>query len=480
MFREQSKLIEGIHRFSDIFLTGIAFIGAYFIKKDLLPEPFRGLITAPNYYIVLLLIIIIWYMTFNFFRLYDSYRKQNFDRIFWNMVKAVFVSFLFLSLIMYLFKITDVSRIMMGIFVSLNIFLLGLSKGLAYRMMAHFRAKGFNFRNILIVGSKAGAKEVIDAIGDRIGSGYRILGCLEVDAKKIGEKVKNGVKVIGAVEYLEKILLKEVVDELIFAMPLNMIKGIEKYISMAEEVGVAVRILPQWHIRQLGYTPNIGELHFETFMDIPTMALITTPNNYGNLLIKSVFDYAFAAFILVLGLPFFIIIGITIKVTSKGPVFFKQERIGLNGRKFMFYKFRTMVGNGEEGQKKLMVMNEADGPAFKIKKDPRITPVIGTFLRKTGLDELPQLINVLKGEMSIVGPRPPIPSEVEKYDNWQRRRLSMKPGLTCLWQITTCRNDVCFEDWMNLDLKYIDDWSLGLDFKILFKTPWVVLLGEGR
>ena len=480
MLREQSKLTEGIHRFLDIFLTGIAFVGAYFIKKDFLPDPFRGLHPAPNYYIVLLLIIFIWWVIFDFFGLYGSYRGQNFGRIFWNMIKAVFVSFLLLSFFMYLLKITDVSRIMMCIFILLNISLLGLSKGFTYRMLAHFRAKGFNFRNILIVGSRAGAKEVIDAIGDRMGSGHRILGCLEVDEREIGERVKNGVKVIGTVESIEKILLKEVVDELVFAMPLHMIKGIEKYISMAEEVGVAIRILPQWHIRQLGYTPSIGELHFETFLGIPTMALTTTPNNYGNLLIKSVFDYAFAAVALVLCLPFFIVFGIIIKFTSRGPVLFKQERIGLNGRKFMFYKFRTMVANGEEGQEELMVMNEADGPAFKIKKDPRIIPVIGTFLRKTSLDELPQLINVLKGEMSIVGPRPPIPSEVEKYDNWQRRRLSMKPGLTCLWQITTCRNDVSFRDWMNLDLKYIDEWSLGLDFKILFKTPWVVLLGEGR
>ena len=279
---------------------------------------------------------------------------------------------------------------------------------------------------------------------------------------------------------METILLREVVDELIFAIPLHMIKDVEKYISMAENLGVAVRILPQWHIRQLGYTPNIGSLHFETFLGIPTMAITSTPNDDGSLFIKSFFDYLFAIFAMVVCLPFFVLTAIAIKLCSKGPVFFKQERLGLNGRRFMLYKFRTMHANAEEGQKHLAAMNEADGPVFKIKKDPRIIPYIGTFLRKTGMDELPQLINVLKGEMSIVGPRPPIPSEVGKYDNWQRRRLSMKPGLTCLWQITPCRNDVCFEEWMNLDLQYIDNWSLLLDFKILLKTPWAVLTGEGR
>lgn len=480
MLREQNKLIVQIHKGLDILLTVVAFVGAYFIKKDLLPEPFRGLITAPNYYVVLLLIIIVWYLVFRLFNLYASYRKQNFGQIFWNMLKAVFVSFLCLNFLMYIFKITDVSRIMMVIFLILNIVFLGLSKGLVYRMLAHFRVKGFNFRNILIVGSKAGAREVIRAIGDRLGAGYRIFGCLEIDEKKIGEQVKNGVKVIGIVKSMEEILFREVVDELIFAMPLDLIKDVEKYISMAEDVGVAIRILPQWHIRQLGYTPNIGSLHFETFLGVPTMALTTTPNDDGSLLIKSFFDYLFAAVAMVICLLPFIVIAIAIKLCSKGPVFYKQERIGLNGRKFILYKFRTMVNNAEEEQKKLKAMNEADGPTFKIKKDPRIIPIIGTFLRKTSMDELPQLINVLKGEMSIVGPRPPISSEVEKYDNWQRRRLSMKPGLTCIWQVTSRRNDVCFEDWMNLDLHYIDNWSLGLDFKILIKTPLAVLSGAGR
>ena len=146
----------------------------------------------------------------------------------------------------------------------------------------------------------------------------------------------------------------------------------------------------------------------------------------------------------------------------------------------MLYKFRTMVADAEARRHKLDELNEADGPVFKINKDPRIIPYIGTFMRKTSVDELPQLINVFKGEMSVVGPRPPIPAEVEKYEVWQRRRLSLKPGLTCIWQITPNRNEVSFEEWMKMDLKYIDEWSLWLDFKILLKTAWVIFLGAGR
>ena len=178
--------------------------------------------------------------------------------------------------------------------------------------------------------------------------------------------------------------------------------------------------------------------------------------------------------------PVFLIIMMLIKLTSKGPIFFKQKRLGFNGREFDCYKFRTMVIDAEDKLKELETLNEADGPAFKIKKDPRIIPFIGTFLRKSSLDELPQLINVFIGEMSLVGPRPPIPNEVQQYNVWERRRLSMRPGITCLWQIAPKRNDLSFNQWMELDLKYIDNWSLKLDIFILFKTVKVVVFGEGR
>ena len=196
--------------------------------------------------------------------------------------------------------------------------------------------------------------------------------------------------------------------------------------------------------------------------------------------IKNVFDYVVAVIGLILTIPVFPIFACAIKLLSKGPVFYKQHRCGLYGRKFNVYKFRTMVPDAEAMLTDLLPYNEASGAVFKMKDDPRIIPVIGHLLRKTSLDELPQLINILKGEMSVVGPRPPIPEEVEKYELWQRRRLAMKPGITCTWQIQPNRNDIAFDDWMDLDLGYIDNWSIGLDFKILFKTIPVVLSGGGR
>ncbi|MDY6973690.1 MAG: sugar transferase [Thermodesulfobacteriota bacterium] len=480
MLREQEKFVTRAHKLLDICLTAIAFIGAYFIKKDLLPSSFLGLTTAPNYYIVLLMIIIIWYATFELCGLYDSYRKQSLAQMIKNMFRAVSIGMLVMILCMYVFKIKDVSRIMLGIFYCSNIGLLALSKGFVFIVLSRIRQNGFNFRSILVVGSKEGAKDMIKAISEHGDASYRIIGCLEVDQNEVGKEVNRGIKVIGTIESMDTVFDNQVVDELVFCMPLKKIEDAEKYMALAEEIGVSVRILPDWHIQRLGYRPKIASLRFEEFMGMNTMTLSTTPYRGADLLIKSFVDYISACICLAFFLPLFVVVSCAIKLSSKGPVFFIQERSGSNGRKFMLYKFRTMAADAEERRREIEALNESDGPAFKVKRDPRIIPFVGTLLRKMSLDELPQFFNVLKGEMSLVGPRPPIPSEVEKYDIWQRRRLSMKPGMTCLWQVTPNRNDLSFEEWMNMDLEYIDSWSLGLDFKILLMTVLAVLRGEGR
>lgn len=195
------------------------------------------------------------------------------------------------------------------------------------------------------------------------------------------------------------------------------------------------------------------------------------------LYVKRGFDVLTSLFGLVLLSPFFLVIAILIKLDSRGPVFFRQVRAGKDGREFLFYKFRSMIEDAEELKESLMHLNELDGPVFKISEDPRITR-IGRFLRRTSLDELPQLINVLRGEMSLVGPRPPLPCEVENYESWQREKLTVVPGITCLWQISG-RNHIGFTEWMRLDIEYIRRQSLGLDFRILARTVPAVLSRKG-
>ncbi len=209
-----------------------------------------------------------------------------------------------------------------------------------------------------------------------------------------------------------------------------------------------------------------GYLHYETH----------TPRAQQQA-VKRLFDIVASALALWLLLPVFIIVVAIIKLSSRGPVFFKQVRVGLHGRGFNMLKFRSMVANAESLKASLVALNEQSGPVFKIRSDPRVTR-FGRFIRRYSIDELPQLINVLRGDMSVVGPRPPVPEELEKYEAWQRRRLSVRPGLTCIWQVSG-RNQISFEDWMLLDMQYIDHWNLGRDFNLIFRTIPVVLTGRG-
>ncbi|ACN15640.1 RfbP [Desulforapulum autotrophicum HRM2] len=480
MLREHSSLTLDLQKTLDISITGFSFIAAYFIKRHLLPGSLSGLSIGPNYYIILLLIIISWHISFKWMGMYLSYRNKSFWEFFFIILKSCFLGMVLLTTGLYLMHIQGVSRLLLVLFMVLCISGLTLSKFIVYRTLRKIRSQGYNTRNLLIVGSKARAIDIIRAVESHQDSGYLILGCFDVDGELVGKTVINGHKVIGSIGGLEAFLVNNVVDELIFAMPLKEIMYADKYLAIAENLGVKVRIIPDWQVNFLMYRPGVARIAFEDFLGIYTMSLQTTPQNEGKLFVKILLDYLGGVVFLILSLPLFAVIASAIKLISKGPVFYTQERLGLNGRTFEVYKFRTMVNNADELRKELQDYNEADGPAFKIKKDPRVIPWVGTFLRKTSLDELPQLFNVLRGEMSIVGPRPPIPAEVEEYSMWQRRRLSMKPGLTCLWQIAPSRNDLTFDQWMKMDLEYIDNWSLFLDFKLLVLTFKAVLTGAGR
>lgn len=248
---------------------------------------------------------------------------------------------------------------------------------------------------------------------------------------------------------------------------------VEELVRVCELEGVEF-----WLVADL-FKPQISRLTFDEFMGRPMLVFRTTPEMSWQAIGKQVVDFFGALFIVLLAAPLMIAVALIVKFTSPGPVLFRQQRAGLNGRPFTMFKFRTMVTNAEQLKQELAALNEMSGPVFKLTKDPRITP-IGRWLRKFSVDEFPQLFNVLRGEMSLVGPRPLPVDEVARFDDVaHRRRLSVRPGLTCLWQVSG-RNDVKdFRDWVRLDLEYIDNWSLWLDIKILIRTIPVVLLGSG-
>ena len=480
MNNDHNSLILDMQKIIDIIITAFAFVAAWVIRKFFLHGSLDQLAEDPNYKIILLIIIIAWFISFKWMGMYMSYREQPFWQFFTTILKSCLMGMILLSITIYFFRIQGISRLLMGIFLILNISLLTLSKFIVFKILEKVRTGEMNAKKILIVGSSKRAKQIIETVEKHKATGYKILGCFDMNEEKLGQTVLNDHKVIGLVKDLEDYLKNNIVDELIFAISLKKLKNGDRYLAFAESMGIKVRIIPDWELHYLMYRPNIAAVTFEEFLGVHTMSLQSTPQNEGLMLIKHVGDFMGAFILIILLLPVFIGIGIAIKIFSNGPIFYKQERLGMNGRRFMVYKFRTMIKDADEQLKELEKLNEADGPVFKIKNDPRIIPYVGTLLRKTSMDELPQLFNVLKTEMSLVGPRPPIPKEVDEYSVWQRRRLSMKPGMTCLWQIAPRRNELSFEDWMKLDLKYIDTWSLFNDFKILVLTAKAVLTGAGR
>jgi len=477
MFFWQNKLTRRALRLFDLFLVAMSCLFAFWLKANHL-GPFTGLSKEPNYLLVLLLYLLFCNFTFNFFDFYSTCKKRCHLRRVLKTSVALAISTSILIFCMYVLHLQDVSR---GLLILSNIIAFCVLLGRQY-LTEHWlntsRLDGHNSINVLVVGSRERARETIRNILAQENAHYNVIGSLEIDKHCIGSTVVDHVKVIGTMEDLRRILTKSVVDELIFALPLKKVKDVQEYISFAEELGVHVRIMPDWQIQKIMYRPETASISFETFAQLPTLSLSSTPQKDLDLLMKGLIDYIGALIGLVMLSPLFILIALAIKLTSRGPVFFVQERSGLNGRRFPLYKFRTMVQNAEELRDELLADNEMDGPVFKVKNDPRIT-LVGRFLRKTSLDELPQLFNVVRGHMSLVGPRPPLPEEVEKYTPAQRRRLSMKPGLTCIWQVSG-RNNINFEEWMKLDLKYIDNWSLKLDLQLLCRTIVVVFAGTGH
>jgi exopolysaccharide biosynthesis polyprenyl glycosylphosphotransferase len=272
---------------------------------------------------------------------------------------------------------------------------------------------------------------------------------------------------------LESVLAQEPVDEVFITLSRDKYGHLVETIArLCAEQGILVRI------QTAPFELRSARWHVEELDGMPIVTIWSGPTDSWPLLAKRLMDMCGSAVLLLAMIPLFMLVAVLIKLDSAGPVFFRQERLGLNKRRFRLFKFRTMVEGAEKQQQQLEHLNEADGPVFKIKDDPRITR-IGKFLRRSSIDELPQLVNVLKGEISLVGPRPMAVRDADRIDTqWHKRRFSVKPGVTCLWQVNG-RSNASFDDWVRMDLEYIDKWSLTLDMKILLKTIPVVLRGRG-
>lgn len=334
---------------------------------------------------------------------------------------------------------------------------------------AYVRPRFRKAKNLIIVGSGPRAQQMYVDLQSHPEWDYTLLGFVDSDPQ---DTLAVSNRVLGGLEQLEDILMRHVVDEVVIALPMKtMYTEIEKTIEVCERVGV-----------QSQYTTDLFKTSVTkrryTDSREPTRIILQMVHYDHRRYFKRAIDILAASFGLLLLTPLFVVVALAIKLTSRGPIVFKQERYGLNKRKFYMYKFRSMVVDAEARQAQLEHLNETTGPVFKIKKDPRVTTV-GAFIRKMSIDELPQLYNVIKGDMSLVGPRPLPARDVTRFsESWLMRRFSVKPGLTCLWQVNG-HSDVTFDRWIELDLEYIDHWSLSLDMKILAMTLPAVLKGRG-
>jgi exopolysaccharide biosynthesis polyprenyl glycosylphosphotransferase len=470
MLKEKAKLISNLVFISDILITILSFLAAYWIRNTFFSKEFSHLFPLPQYLQLLPIIILIWGFNLHFFKTYWSYRTISPFREFWDLFKVILVSGVLLIFYIFILRYHFVSRLFVSIFLMINFLLLCLERGIIRILSHHLRRKGFNYRNLLVVGTGQRALNFVNKIKENPHWGFKIVGFVDKDPLWVG-KSKEGFEVLGTLGNLAKILREKIIDEVIFLVPRKWIDEIEGAIHTCEELGIQVRLAADF------YNTMVGKMGIEELEGIPFLSIPMARQSMGQVLAKRVFDLVISSIALIILSPIFLATAIAIKFDSPGSIIFKQKRVGFNGRTFTFYKFRSMVENAEAIRARFKNLNEMSGPIFKIKNDPRLTRV-GRFIRIFSIDELPQLFNVLKGDMSLVGIRPPIPEEVEKYEKWQRRRLSMKPGITCLWQVNG-RNKVDFERWMEMDLSYIDNWSLKLDFKILLKTIPAVFSTKG-
>ena len=418
-------------------------------------------------------ILLTWHVILVLCGLYESKRlSARFVQVI-EVLKATALSSAVLAVLAVLFRIKMITPRFLVFFWVFSSFLLATSRLTLRPVLASMRRRGRNLRQMLVLGTNPRAVGFARTIQNKPELGYRLLGFVDDEWQKLAEFKQTGLPLVSDYGGLAEFLRRNVVDEVAMYLPLgSFYERSFEAAALCEEHGIIMRYDGDiFGLKKSRSTPEEfdGDHHVATYTGV---------RDWWPLVVKRVLDVVFSLILLSLLIPLFAIVGLLIKLSSDGPILFRQERIGLNKRRFSIVKFRTMVTNAEQMLAKLESQNEVSGPVFKIREDPRLTP-IGKILRRTSIDELPQLLNVLMGDMSLVGPRPLPVRDYEGFsEDWQRRRFSVRPGITCLWQVNG-RSSIPFEQWMKMDLQYMDEWSLWLDMKILAQTVSAVLKGSG-
>ncbi|MFL5702283.1 MAG: sugar transferase, partial [Ktedonobacteraceae bacterium] len=406
---------------------------------------------------------------FAFRGLYNIRLTGSWFRQVWTIASSATVGLAFLITYFFVFQPPSSSRLLVPFIWIMAIVVLSVGRLIVSAAMGMLYRLGLGETRLLVVGSGRLGKMIMQHIAANPNLGYSIVGFLH-DMNEPPSDFGR-FKMLGTLEDLGLVIRSMQVDEVIIALPSNMHQQSIKSVRLCERLGASFKLVPDL------YELSLSRIDMEAIEGIPLIGIKQVSLNTIQRLITRAVDITVSLFLMIVGSPLWLCIALAIRINSPGEIIYKQKRIGLNGCPFQFYKFRSMYENADQMLATLWAKNEAQGPIFKMKEDPRITP-IGKLLRRTSLDEFPQLINVLKGEMSLVGPRPPLPSEVAQYEEWQKGRLAIKPGLTGLWQVRG-RSNLSFDEGVLMDLYYIENWSLRLYFQILFRTIPAVMFRLG-
>lgn len=467
MLKQQAKLLNKITMLADLGAVLAAFLLAYQIRGQ-----WGGLESLSHYLWVLLAVLPTWYLLLQHYGFYISLRTRSLGFILAALLKVHIVGGVIITSMIYLVEPAGVSRGLIGFFLLLAYLLIGSVRIVMKFALGMIRMGGYNYRNITIVGTEAKARDFVRLVEEHAGWGLRIVGFLQLDSEPLGKTIL-GYNVLGQIGDVGEVCKFYPVDEVVFCLPKEEMVEIDAHIRDLERMGITVRMVLDF------YDAPRSKREITLFNgEIPILTIYCKAFDSGQLFLKRCMDIVGALVGLAATLMLFPFIALAIRLESPGPLLFSQKRVGENGRIFRCWKFRSMYQDAEKRKKELLHLNEMSGAIFKIKDDPRVTRV-GKFLRRTSLDELPQFWNVLRGEMSLVGTRPPVPGEVTNYENWHRKRICIKPGITGMWQVSGRSQILDFDEVVRLDLEYIDQWNLWLDVKILFKTLWVVFARSG-
>jgi exopolysaccharide biosynthesis polyprenyl glycosylphosphotransferase len=455
---------------SDIVLINASMFLAYWLRYEL--QWFRDISyyhTLSAYIPFSILFTLLMLLAFQIDQVYQHWRGQWLDQVY-RIINATAKSVVVMLAITFITQPLQYSRLLLIEAGILAILLLALSRGLQQMIKNWLHARGIGVIHTIIVGAGEMGRTVMRTVVARPELGYHIVGFVDDNPEK-GETDIGRFKALGAINNLPRLIEQKGVDEVIITLPWMYHRKIMSIVRACERRDVSARIVPDL------FQMSLSRVDVDDLGGVPLIGVQEVGFEQRVRLIKRAMDVVGALSVLILGSPILALIALAIRIDSPGPVFFHQTRVGANGKLFDIHKFRSMREGAETELEELRDFNEVDGPIFKMREDPRLTRV-GRILRQTSLDELPQLWNVLRGEMSLVGPRPPIPAEVSRYTEWHKKRLEVRPGMTGLWQVSG-RSLLSFDEMVLLDIYYIENWSPWLDLKILLRTIPEIFFGNG-